>query len=176
MAKKGNGKIVNAGNGRTLRKRQGSWTKKNRMAFCTLLSIGMTVVDACEEVGLSQSSVYELRDRDEEFMAMMQEAYDDSTRLLEGECFRRAKGWEETIIQRDGSTRVMEKYDNLLLMFLLKARKPRMYRETMDININEKRHILIDLVQVVKDENTGRLMLIDEEQPPLLASGGGDDG
>jgi len=40
-------------------------------------------------------------------------------------------------------------------MFLLKARKPEMCRETMDVNFSEKRHIIVDLLPVVKDEATG---------------------
>ena len=162
------------GPGRTVLKRQGSWTEKKKLDFCTLLVAGWTVIDACKSVGMSQSSVYELRERDEEFMRQMQQAYDDSTAMLEGECFQRAVGRDEPMMDKDGEIHYRKKYSDLLMMFLLKARKPKMYRDQVDININETRHIIVDLLPVVKDEETGKLMVVGEEQPPLLASGEGE--
>ena len=159
------------------RKRKELWTPKRRKDFLTLVALGWTVVAACAEVGMSQSSVYILRDRDEKFKEAMAKAYEDSTALLEGVAFKKAAGWVEPVIQKDGSVRMVEKHDPILLMFLLKARKPRMYRDQVDINLTEKRHIIVDLMPVEKDPKTGRLMLVESEQPPLLTKGGdGDDG
>jgi hypothetical protein len=178
MAKR-NGKTPGKG-GKTLagmpRKKLGCWTPKRKIEFLALLAIGWTVVAAAQEVSMSQSSVYEMRERDPEFLAAMEEAYEESTKLLEGVAYKKAAGWVERVIQKDGSVRMMEKHDPILLMFLLKARKPKMYRDQVDININETRHIIVDLLPVRKDEVTGKLMVVDEEQPPLLTSGEGNDG
>ena len=151
------------------------WTPKKKAEFLTLISLGMAVAHACQKVGMSRASAYGLRDTDPDFSKRWADCYDSSTEILEQECYRRAKGWEEERILPGGVVHTVEKYDNLLLMFLLKARKPRTYRDQIDVNINERRHITIDLVQVEKDEATGRLMLVDENQPPLLGPGEGND-
>ncbi len=79
------------------------------------------------------------------------------------------------VLGKDGQVHYVKKHSDLLLMFLLKARNPQMYRDRMDISISERRHIIVNLFKVEKDEATGRLMLVDEQQPPLLASGEGND-
>ena len=155
------------------RKRLASWTPKKKLEFLTMVAAGWTVLAAAAKVGLSQSAVYELRSRDEAFRAGMEQAYEDSTALLEGVAFRKASGWIEVKIDKDGNAYEVSRYDPILLMFLLKARKPKMYRDQVDVNINEKRHILLELVQLEKDEATGRLMMVDEAAPPLLTSGEG---
>ena len=100
------------------------------------------------------------------------EAYDSSTEVLEQECYKRAKGWVEEKYLPNGAVQMVEKYDNLLLMFLLKARKPKMYRDTLDVNVTEKRHIVLELLQLEKDEATGRLMMVDENVPRLTSGEG----
>ena len=152
------------------------WTPKKKAEFLVLISLGMAVAHACEKVGMSRTSAYQLREVDPDFSKLWADCYDSSTEVLESECYRRAKGWEEERILPGGVIHTVEKYDNLLLMFLLKARKPKMYRDQVDVNINEKRHILLELVQLEKDEATGRLMMVDEAAPPRLTSGEGNDG
>jgi hypothetical protein len=171
--KKANGKAVVKAPSRP-RKRMVCWTTKKKMEFLALVALGWTVVAAAQEVKMSKNAVYELRNRDSAFLEAMEKAYEESTALLEGVAFKKAVGWIQPVIQKDGTVLMMEKHDPILLMFLLKARKPRMYRDQIDVNINEKRHITIDLVMVEKDEATGRLMLVDEMQPPLLTSGEGE--
>ena len=50
-----------------------------------------------------------------------------------------------------------------------------MYREQFDLNVREERRIIVDLLPVVKDEETGKLVLADDTVP-LLAAGEGNDG
>ncbi len=63
----------------------------------------------------------------------------------------------------------MTEDSDALFIFLLKARKPEMYRERADVNVTETRRIITDLLPVVKDETTGRLMLVDDTVPLLAA-------
>ena len=137
-----------------------------------MVAAGWTVLAAAAKVGMSQSSVYELRSRDEGFKAGMEQAYEDSTALLEGVAFRKASGWTEIKIDKDGNAYEVDRYDPILLMFLLKARKPQMYREKIDVNVHEQRHIILELLQVEKDPTTGKLMLKDDNVP-LLTPGEG---
>ena len=152
------------------------FTPKRQMEFLALLSVGWAIKHAAEKVGVTKQAVYDLRKSDPAFAAAWEEAKENGMHRLEEEASRRAMGWADTWTDKDGVEHTAFKYSDTLMIFLLKSMDPRKYRESMDININERRHILIDLVQVEKDEDTGRLMLVDENQPPLLTSGEGNDG
>ena len=151
------------------------WTQKKKASFCEALATGVTVETAAKSVGMSRSGAYKQRESDPTFAEAWQAAYDASTELLEQECFQRAVGREEPVLGKDGEVHYVKKHSDLLLIFLLKARKPRVCRETVDLNISEKRHIIVELLQVVKDEATGKLVLADDTVP-LLSAGDGDNG
>ncbi len=76
-----------------------------------------TVVAACKVAGISRTACYEARDRDPEFA----EAWDSCERTV-------TKLLEETAVERalNGSDRLME--------FMLKARRPERYRESLKID------------------------------------------
>ena len=140
-----------------------------------MVAAGWTVVAAAAEVGLSQSAVYDLRSRDEAFRAAMEQAYEDSTALLEGVAYRKAAGWTEQRYDKDGNAYEMEKHDPILLMFLLKARKPKMYRDQVDVNITDRRIIEVNLLPVERGAD-GRLQLAGEvAEVPLLGTGEGKE-
>ena len=150
------------------RKRQ-YWTPKKRTAFCEALALGVTVGTAADAVGMSRSSAYWQRESDSDFAVAWREAYDASTEILESEAFQRAVGRDEPVIGKDGSVHYVKKYSDVLLIFLLKSRKPRVYRDQVDVTLTERR-IIVDLLQVVKDEETGKLVLA-ENNVPLLSAG-----
>jgi hypothetical protein len=90
--------------------------------------------------------------------------------LLEAEAFQRAVGRDEVVgVDKDGQPIVVKKYSDLLLIFLLRARKPRMYRDRIDVSVTEERRIIVDLLQVEKDPDTGKLVLVDGDVPLLSA-------
>ena len=149
------------------------WTSYRKAKFLTLLALAYTVEHAAKEVGLSRRSAYQLRERDDAFAKAWEQAYEDSTERLEAEAYQRAIGREEVRIDKDGNAHHLKKYSDLLMIFLLKARKPGMYREKIDLNINERRHIRLELIQLEKDEKTGRLVMVEENAPPRLTSGEG---
>ena len=152
-----------------------SFTIKRQARFLALLAVGWAITHAAEKVGISRITAYELRERDPAFAKLWEEARDSGKERLEEEASRRAMGWTEIRVDRDGNERETFNYSDTLMIFLLKAQDPKKYRDQLDITLNEKRHITIDLVQVEKDKDSGRLMLVDEIQPPLLTSGEGND-
>lgn len=83
-------------------------------AFFGYLAEGASITEACREIGVSTRSVQRRRKSDPEFAARFDEAYELSTQALEREAFRRAA----------------DKSD-LLLIFLLKARRPNVYRDNV---------------------------------------------
>jgi len=162
--------LAKASDRRKPRKAIQGFTPKKRAQFLAALALGMTVMEAAKKVGLSRRAAYSLRDRDKEFAAEWDAAYEESTERLEAECFQRAIGKEKAKLTKDGELVYVEEHSDLLLMFLLKARKPKMYREQVDINVKEERRILIDLLPVERGED-GRLRLADDSVTPLLGPG-----
>jgi len=145
------------------------WTSKKKVAFCEALAMGVTVATAAQSVGMSRSGAYKQRESDPAFAAAWREAYEASTELLEAEAFQRAMGRDEVVgVDKDGQPVVVRKYSDLLLIFLLKARRPRVYRDQVDVTVTERR-IIVDLLQVKKDEETGKLVLVDGDVPLLSA-------
>jgi hypothetical protein len=139
-----------------------------------LIAGGWAVLHAATKIGIIKQTAYELRNRDSAFAEAWEAAKEDGQHRLEEEANRRAMGWVEVHTDKLGEPYESYKCSDTLMIFLLKSMDPRKYRETMDISISEKRHIVLDLMMVEKDENTGRLMLVDEMQPPLLTSGEGE--
>jgi len=89
-----------------------SVTAKRKKMFLEKLRKFETVTHAAEAAGVRRKTVYEWRKNDPEFARAIDEVFEDVTDELEKEAHRRAK---------DGS--------DTLLIFLLKARRPAMYRE-----------------------------------------------
>lgn len=94
----------------TLRKKGAPWPQVFLAAF---LDSGI-VTEAAKAAGKGRATVYRHRAKDPDFAAAWAMVEEWSTEELEQVAYKRA---------RDGS--------DLLLIFLLKARKPGMYRETM---------------------------------------------
>lgn len=117
--------------------------------FFAALALGLAVTDSAKAAGYSRSAVYVWRNADETFQAQWEASYEAGTDALEDEARRRAvdgtveplfyKGEQvtEEAIGADGKPyRVasgVRKYSDLLLIFLLKARRPDKYRERSEI-------------------------------------------
>ena len=84
--------------------------------FLARLAETGNILAACRAVGISRSTVYDRRDGDQAFAALMASALEDAIDDLEEEARQRA---------RDGS--------DVLLMFLLKAHRPEKYRERHEV-------------------------------------------
>lgn len=103
------------------------WTEK----FLDGFRDRCTVSGACEVAGVDRSTAYRERQRNEEFALAWHDLEQETTDTLEREAFRRAaEGVEEPVYHRGEEVGHVRKYSDTLLIFLLKARKPEMYRET----------------------------------------------
>jgi hypothetical protein len=87
-------------------------TPKKRHAFLAAIAAGNSVSAACRAAGLGRSAAYSWRDDDGDFAGAWDEAIECGTERLEDEAIRRA----------------LESSDTMLI-FMLKARKPAVYRE-----------------------------------------------
>ena len=161
-------------------KRSLGFTPKKKETFCEVLASGCTVSEAAKAVALTRRTAYNERDRDKAFADAWEDAYEAGTDVLEAEAVRRARGYTEIRINKNGKAYEVTRYSDLLLIFILKARRPEKFRDRVDVTaVTEKRHIVLNLIPIVKDEKTGRLMVVDGNESlitPLLTPGDGDNG
>jgi hypothetical protein len=116
-------------------------SQQGREDFLAGLAQGLTVRHAAERAGRAHPRrFYELRAEDEEFARAWHEALEQGTQLLEEELRRRAvEGWEKTLEEwRDGKlvrSTTTRRYSPALLIFMLKARRPDMYRDNAVVRV-----------------------------------------
>jgi hypothetical protein len=99
------------------------------------------VTMACKLSGISRTTVYEARQRDEEFATAWADVEERTTDRMEREAYRRAvEGHDSPILYKgeivkdeDGRHVVEREYSDTLLTFLLKARKPATYRDNVSV-------------------------------------------
>jgi len=115
--------------------RRTATSEEARGRFIAELALGGTVSAACQAAGIGRRTAYDLRQRDEGFALEWADAIEAGTDVLEQEAFRRAvQGTERTIYGKDGEVRGVEcTYSDRLLELLLKARRPHVYRERVDV-------------------------------------------
>lgn len=110
--------------------------KKGQPEFLNALMDGASVSDAARKAGVGRQTVYDWRKADPDFALAWNQAVDIGTDALEDEAQRRGKdGVEEPVYQGGKQVGVVRKYSDTLLIFLLKARRPNIYRERVSAEI-----------------------------------------
>jgi hypothetical protein len=110
-------------------------SERDQGVFLEMLAAGWTVRAAARATGRDFRRFYKLRHEDEAFAAAWLEAYEQGTQTIEQEAYRRAvDGYDETTTDGDGNVlRVVRRYDSALLQILLKARRPDVYRDRLEV-------------------------------------------
>ncbi len=99
--------------------------------FLLALSEGLPILAAAKLAGVSSNAPAAERRRDPEFAAAWLQAAAIGTERLEEEAARRAyHGTLEPVYHKGQICGYTRKYSDVLLIFLLKARKPEMYRDS----------------------------------------------
>ena len=113
-----------------------------RPRFLAAFEEHITVSEACRVAGVSRRNVYDERARNADFDEAWKVVEERTTEAMEREGYRRAvEGWverEEFVLNEDGErvpTLVVRKWSDTLLIFLLKARRPGVYREQHRIEL-----------------------------------------
>jgi hypothetical protein len=99
---------------------RGEW----RPAFLAALRNSGNVRAACRAADVSRQTVYEHRATDPEFAAAWQETLEEALDVLEAAAWSRAATSSDT-----------------LLMFLLRAHRPEVYRERVDLRLDGLREV-----------------------------------
>jgi hypothetical protein len=116
-------------NGRTER------TPEKEAEFLAQLSDTANVSVSAKVCGLSRSTVYEWRDSDETFRAAWDAAVQRGTEALIDEAVRRGKdGVTKGIYYQGRRVDDLTEYSDTLLMFMLKARRPELFRDNVHMN------------------------------------------
>lgn len=107
-----------------------------RYAFLAALTEGHTVKHAAALCGVAPVTVYAHRNADPAFAALWDEALELGIQVMEQEARRRAVDGTDKMIVSAGKVLGMERqYSDALLMFLLKAKRPDVYRDTVNIEL-----------------------------------------
>lgn len=110
--------------------RPGTLKKEWAKPFLDGLAEHANVAHACRLAEISQSLVYHDRKVDEEFTTAWKEALDEGISKLEIEARRRAL---HGVPEDEGL-----KYSDTLTIFLLKAHRPEVYRDNINMNVTHK--------------------------------------
>jgi hypothetical protein len=113
-------------------RRRRALSEKERETFLEALSAGWSTRHAAGLAGRSHQRFYDLRERDEAFASAWDESVELGTKRLEDEAIRRAaEGWEEPVYQKGELVGHVRRYSDQLLMFLLRGRRPGVYRDNV---------------------------------------------
>jgi hypothetical protein len=97
---------------------------------------------ACKVSGVARQNIYDWQEHDAEFSASFHRAESAATERLEREAWRRAvegSPYERTSYWHGepvGTDHKIE-YSDQLMMLLLRARRPDLYREKVDVAVNQ---------------------------------------
>ena len=106
-------------------------TDKRARFLAILVETGGNVSASCRAVKIGRTAVYRWRHEDPVFAREMDAALELSTQTLEDEAIRRAHtGVVEPVYQKGQLVGHVRRYSDRLLEFLLRARRPEVYRET----------------------------------------------
>lgn len=111
------------------------FTEQKGAEFIRHLREGATVVLAAHLVGLSRTTLYQKRVEDPEFSSAWDVAYEQGTDALEAEAERRAvKGVTKPVYHKGEVCGHVQEFSDILLIFLLKARRPEKFRDRVDLS------------------------------------------
>ena len=102
--------------------------------FLTVFAQTGVIQHAVRQLGISRSAVQKWRREDPQFAEDFEHAIDDSNERMEREVIRRAvKGTLKPIFHHGVRCGHIREYSDGLLMFMLRARKPHVYRDNATV-------------------------------------------
>ena len=108
-------------------------------AFLEALSSGMSITAAAKHAGVGRRTAFDHRQRDEEFALAWHEAAEAGADLLEDEARRRAaEGTLKPVYQGGKLVGEIREFSDTLLIFLLKGKRPEVYRENVKVEHSGK--------------------------------------
>jgi hypothetical protein len=113
--------------------------------FLGALEATGNVSAAAHRAGVGRATAYRHRAGESDFRAAWDDALEVAMDALEAEARRRAlEGWDEPVFHGGKVCGHIRKYDSALLIMLLKAHRPALYREDSHIEHSGDRTIRIE--------------------------------
>ena len=104
-----------------------------RRAFIEWLKATGNVTLAATGAGVARQQAYRTRNRSKAFRRSWDEALEQAVDLLEGEARRRATGVKRDVWYAGEKVGSESVYSDTLLMFLLRAHRPHLYRDNVKV-------------------------------------------
>ena len=141
-----------------------------RGVFIERLKATGNVTVAASGAGVSRQEAYRARDRNKAFRRQWDEALEEAVDLLAGEARRRATGIKKAVWYAGEVVGEESVYDSSLLMFLLKAHRPTLYRDNVKVDhsggmeVTGDRKVTFELVRPAEQHARTLAELAAEEQ------------
>lgn len=104
------------------------------LAFLEGLRGGLSVAHAATKAGFTRQAAYDKRKHDLEFAQAWNDAVEQGTDVLEDAATVRAvRGVEKPVFQQGKQVGTIREYSDILLIVLLKARRPEKYRDNATV-------------------------------------------
>lgn len=109
-------------------------SKKER--FLLALAISANVTQSCRVSGLDRQTAYDWRRNDPKFAENWDQALELGTDALEDEAIRRGtEGVKRPVYQGGKLVGYVQEHSDVMLIFMLKARRPMVFRDRADLNV-----------------------------------------
>ena len=141
-----------------------------RGVFIDRLKATGNVTLAASGAGVTRQHAYRTRNRSKTFRRQWDEALEEAVDLLAGEARRRATGIKKAVWYAGEVVGAESVYDSSLLMFLLRAHRPRLYRDNVRVEhpggmeVTGDRKVTFELVRPAEQQARTLAALAAEEQ------------
>ena len=141
-----------------------------RDAFIERLKATGNVTLAATGAGVTRQNAYQTRNRNKTFRRRWDDALDQAVDLLDGEARRRATGIKRDIYYAGEVVGTENVYSDSLLMFLLKAHRPQLYRDNVKVEhsggmeVTGDRKVTFEFVRPAEQQARTLAELAAEEQ------------
>ena len=125
----------------------GASTEERKALYLRALVLtGGNNLAACRHLGMGPRTPFKWGVAYPEFKQALEEALNHGTDILEDEARRRAyDGVDEPVFYQGTMVGTVRKYSDALLMFLLRGRKPEVYRDRTEVNVTTNQ-ALVDAI------------------------------
>ena len=141
-----------------------------RSDFIERLKATCNVTLAAAGAGVNRQNAYRARSRSKKFRRQWDEALDEAVDLLAAEARRRATGISRDVWHAGKVVGTERVYDSGLLMFLLKAHRPQLYRDNVKVghsggmDVTGDRKVTFEFVRPAEQQARTLAELAAEEQ------------
>lgn len=119
-------------------------TRDRKQKFIRALARTGVVTAACKFAGCGRNTAYYQRGIDADFAIAWDEAAEMAADKLEREAWRRATGYWEPVIDKEGKRIArIKKYSDSLLILLLRAARPEKFRERTEVRHDGRQTVVV---------------------------------